>query len=221
MGGKQYSLKIRIENMMTEKSQDSLKSIERRVYLSYHGDGLWDLFLGLFFLGMGLFMIFDQPYLMGALAVVILPLAQSIKKAITRPRMGYVEFSSERQAKQKRGRTKMSFLLTFTMILGVVVFMAYYVNTEWGDTIKSLGLIPFGFVLTLVIGAVGMLFDLRRFYLYAALVLAVFIAGHVLHTHPAFYLLLVGAVVTITGTIMLIRFLRKYPKAAEGAYERV
>jgi hypothetical protein len=210
-----------MEKMMTEKPKDDLKSIERRVYLSYHGDGLWDLFLGLFFLGMGIFMILDQPYLMGALAAVVFPVANGIKKAITRPRMGYVEFSAERQAKQKRGKTKMSILLTFTMLLGLVLFMAYSVNAEWGDIIKSLGLIPFGLVLTLVISAVAAFFDLRRFYIYAALVLVMFITGHLLQTFPGIYFVLIGAIVTITGTIMLIRFLRKYPKAGEGAYDRV
>ena len=52
----------------------------------------------------------------------------------------------------------------------------------------------------------------RRLVLYAALTAIMVIAGFLLDLNPAVYLIILGAIVLITGLVMLIRFLRKYPR---------
>lgn len=189
-----------------------LKKIERKAYLSYHQDGLWDIFLGIFFLGVGIFMFLNTVYLMGGLIAVFVPGAIIIKKWLATGRLGYVKFGPGRQAQEKRSKAKLSMLLTLTMILGIITFYAFTGNSEWQTWIRNLGIIPFGFVLALVLGAVGLLFEMKRFVLYAGLILAVFIAGHLTDSDPPAYFMLLGIIFLIAGLVMLIRFLRKYPK---------
>jgi MFS family permease len=189
----------------------SLKEIERKAYLSYHQDGLWDIFLGIFFLGMGILMFFNTIYLMGALAA-LLPVAIIIKKWFATSRLGYVKFAPKRQTQEKKSRAKLTIILTFTAILGLVNFMAFSGKADWQIWIKNLGIIPFGFVLSLVLGAVGLFFEMKRFVFYAGLILAIFIAGHLTNTYPPAYFILPGIIFLVVGLIMLIRFLHKYPR---------
>jgi len=189
----------------------NLKEIERKAYLSYHQDGLWDIFLGIFFLGMGFLMFFNAIYLMGALAA-LLPVSIIIKKWFATSRLGYVKFAPKRQAQEKKSRAKLTIILTFTAILGLVNFMAFFGKAEWQTFIRNLGIIPFGFVLSLVLGAIGLFIEIKRFVFYAGLILAVFIAGHLTNTYPPTYFILPGIVFLIVGLIMLIRFLHKYPR---------
>lgn len=189
----------------------NLEKIERKAYLSYHQDGLWDIFLGIFFLGMGILMFFNTIYLMGGL-VALLIVAIPIKKSFNSSRLGYVKFAPKRQTQEKMSRAKLTIILTFTAILGLVNFMAFSGNADWQIWIKNLGIIPFGFVLSLVLGAVGLFFEIKRFILYAGLILAVFIAGHLTNTYPPTYFILPGIVFLIVGLIMLIKFLHKYPR---------
>jgi hypothetical protein len=98
------------------------------------------------------------------------------------------------------------------MILGIITFYAYTGNSEWQISIRNLGMIPFGFVLSLILGAVGLLFQMKRFVVYAVLILAAFIAGQLTKSDlPALFILL-GIIFLVSGLVMLIRFLRKYPK---------
>lgn len=190
----------------------NLQKIERKAYLSYHQDGLWDIFLGIFFLGTGIFMFFNTIYLMGGLIAALVPGAMIIKKSFATGRLGYVKFAAKRQTQEKMSRTKLTIILTFTAMLGLVNFMAFSGNADWQIWIKNLGIIPFGLVLSLVLGAVGLFFEMKRFVIYAGLILAVFIAGHLTNTYPPTYFIVPGIIFFIVGLIMLIRFLHKYPR---------
>jgi len=189
----------------------NLQKIERKAYLSYHQDGLWDIFLGVFFLGMGILMFFNTIYLMGGM-VALVPVAIIIKKSFATSRLGYVKFAPKRQTQEKKSRAKLTIILTFTAILGLVNFMAFSGKAEWQIWIKNLGIIPFGFVLSFVLGAVGLFFEMKRFVIYAGLILVVFIAGHLTNTYPPAYFILPGIIFLIVGLIMLILFLHKYPR---------
>lgn len=198
-------------------SEINLKQIERKAYLSYHRDGLWDIFLGIFFLGMGIFMFFNTAYLMGGLIAGLVPVAIIIKKWFATSRLGYVKFTSQRQTQEKKSRVKLTVILSLTAILGLVNFMAFSGKAEWQTWIRNLGIIHFGFVLSLVLGAVGLLFDMKRLLVYAGLILAAFIAAHLTNTYPPAYFILPGIIFLIVGLVMLIRFLRKYPRPKEEA----
>jgi hypothetical protein len=194
-----------------------LKEIERKAYLSDSKDGFWDLCLGFFFLSQGIaFAVHWLAYagILGAAVAVLLPTFMSLKRAIALPRLGYVKFSPERQAKLKKGRLLLIMVLTFTALLGVVVSLAYTGQTGWNLWLRNLHLIPYGFVLAVVAGAVGFLFDIKRFLYYAVLILAAFIIGRLMNAKPDMCFIPLGAVFFVFGLVLMIRFLRKYPKPA-------
>lgn len=190
-----------------------MKDIERKVYISYNRDGIWDLLLGLWFLSTGIFFVYDLAFMMGITVVVFIPVLPQIKRAITMPRLGYVKFSPERQDQINRGRKKMVYMNLIAVLLGLFAFVAFMDEGDLRDTFQDLGLIPFGIVLSGMIGAVGLFFALRQFIVYAILILAIFVAAHFAGSHPAFYFLVPGVIFTVIGLIMLTLFLRRYPKS--------
>jgi hypothetical protein len=201
-----------------------LKEIERKAYLSYTKDGFWDICLGLFFLLQGIAFAVRWLALMGtagALIAVLVPTFMSLKKAIAVPRLGYVKFSPERQAKLKRGKLLLCVVLTFTALLGMVVFLAYSGQSSWKLLLRDLQLIPYGFVLAVAVGAVGFLFEIRRYLYYAVLILAAFIVGPTMNAKPDLYLIPLGVVFFVIGMVLMVRFLRRYPKSVrETSHDR-
>ncbi|MDH4292277.1 MAG: hypothetical protein OEV56_06690, partial [Dehalococcoidia bacterium] len=75
-------------------SDVNLKEIQRKVYMSFFQDGLWDIFLGLFMVGWGLAILTEAAYLPGIYFLGIYFAIWGIKKWLTYPRIGYVRFSA-------------------------------------------------------------------------------------------------------------------------------
>jgi hypothetical protein len=194
----------------------NLQEIERKVYLSYQNDGVWDIFLGLFFLVEGILFVFDAAMFMGIFPAVMIPVAVMIRKSFTTPRIGYAEFSPVRKLKEKKSRITLSVLLSMTMILGLVAFWAFTGNSEWQTWVKKLGIIPFGFVIAVVLGAAGLMFGLKRFVYYAIFILMVFVFGHLLNLRIRVYFIFMGVIFSVIGVVMLARFLQRYPKPKKG-----
>ena len=143
-------------------NQPDLKEIERRAYMSYHQDGLLDIFAGLYVLGFGLGLFMDVVWDFG-MGVIILPggfiaVAVSIwiaaKRRITMPRIGFVNFGT-------RGATKLTAIFIGTMVAGLGAFFAFTLfqggPSPWRDVIFQNGLIIIG------IGSFGCLRPLRVF----------------------------------------------------------
>ena len=55
----------------------------------------------------------------------------------------------------------------------------------------------------------------NRIYTYALLALVMFVGGHFLSFPLYYYLTVLGIVVLAVGMTMMIRFIKKYPKATE------
>ena len=84
------------------KHNINLKNLERKAYLSYHEDGILDLFIGFNILLFGLWILADMVYLAGAFVAISTPIYTQMKKQITIPRLGYVKFTSSRTAKSQK-----------------------------------------------------------------------------------------------------------------------
>jgi hypothetical protein len=192
---------------------DDFKKLERQAYLTYHQDGLLDIAFGLSILGIGLIFLTD-----GSLGFFLswMPfiLYLSLKRFVTVPRLGYVEF------RRQRRDTGTFFILGLVLLLAIVVggiillgALSLWEGTasEPGESIDQyIWMAVSGVGAVIIVGAVLAL-RLRRLIVYAALTSIMVIAGFLLDLNPAVYLLILGAVVLITGLVMLIRFLRKYP----------
>jgi hypothetical protein len=197
-------------------TQDAdLKDIERKAYHSYFQDGLWDGFLGLLMLGMGLFMLMDQILWY----VIILPVAVLLptvgRKLITVPRLGRVRYGPARKVKV----WKTVAVLSASVLVGIAFFVLRRTGVDlpgWAFAILV------GVWLATVFGFVAYYMDLRRLYAYGALFSASFVVA-LLPLYPAgvFIFLVSGGLACVTGGVMLVRFLRRYPKPGDGGPDGV
>lgn len=199
--------------------QISLKEAERKVFHSTANDGLWDIFLGIFFLE---FVI--APFLSESMgdfwsAAIFLPVwavaysvIRFLRKKVVEPRIGVVKFGPTRISKMKRFSYVM---LAFNVIaLGLGVWAAFSVDKASGDPI------PYMFSLVLLSGfsLAAFFLDINRLYLYGLLIALAPVAGEWLwkngyashHGWPITFGVISGIMVLI-GMSMFIRILRSAP----------
>jgi hypothetical protein len=190
----------------------NLKELERRAYLSYHQDGILDMFIGFNILLFGMWMLADMAYLAGAFVAIFTPIYAQVKKQITVPRLGYVKFAPSRMAKSKRTVLLLVIAGALAFIPGVLLF----ITTQRGILAPIQLLIEYGMI---VIGVAGMVLlatvayisEIRRLYAYSALFFAMFAGGYFLTIPFVYYIMMLGAVIMLAGLYLLIRFLRTYP----------
>ncbi len=196
-----------------------LKSIERQVYLSYHQDGLIDIFVGilLIFLGVTIWFLPTFWFFLISGLFAFMSAYYAAKRSITVPRMGYVEFSSARRQRIQYVFLVLVILLVFGNILGIIA-MLY----------PPLGVLIFESTFTiLIVGAVGGIIfaiiglasNIRRFYVYGVIFLGSALFTFYFPLILVLPLLAVGVVMTMFGFALLYSFIRKYPKEEPGEME--
>ena len=195
-----------------------LKKIEKKFHLSYYQDGLWDIYLGLFFIVMGLLFYFDiVSFLVIIPAVFMVPLMY-IKRSFALSRLGYVVFSRERQALEKN-----KFLLTVILGLlglyfGVMAFLTISGGRAIYDFLDNLPVNPIAIFIAIVIATVTAVYGIRRFALYSISIIIVFFIGDLLGDEIIVPSLLTGIAIFTVGVVTLIRFIKEYPKVEGGIH---
>jgi hypothetical protein len=188
-----------------------LKNIRRQIYLYYSEDGLVDIAVGLVIFGFGLLLLLDLPAFVGLLGLLALLVWYGGKASLVLPRVGTI-----RPGREINERFQ-GFLINL-VVIGIGVFILFLLSRSGGVSIFSrFSLSILGFVLALGISILGLLLDTPRFYFYAGLVFLAMAGGELLSERvTAFdpFLAAVigsGVVILVSGTAVLIRFLRKYP----------
>ncbi len=197
----------------------SLREVEKKTYMSYHQDGLIDIFIGVYVLMFGLGILFRTVADFGTWIVipaifpaVMVPIWVSAKRRITMSRIGYVKFGV-----RSAGKLMALLLGLFVAAAGLGAFMAFSFSSSpgWALTVRDLmvsySMIIIGIVAAAVSGLFGYTMGLKRLYTYGLLTLVLFLAGYFI-TFPFEYILLaIGLVIIINGFVLLIGFIRKYP----------
>jgi hypothetical protein len=207
----------------------NLKELERKAWMSYFQDGLWDIYLGLLLLAMAVWALlsdvgFSESWGM-ALFIGLEVLAMLVlwvgKKVITVPRMGRVKFGPRRKAKLNWVRV----VLLLSVLVGAGVLVAGLAMR--GNRLEQLSvafLFPAAWVVNaVVVFSLGAYFlDFSRLYLigimYALPVPLDIVFRKFSDIDLSF--LAFGApamVILIIGLVMFARFLREYPLPTEEA----
>jgi len=192
----------------------NLKEIQRKVYMSFFQDGLWDIFLGLFILGWGLAILTEAVYLPGVYFVVIYFAIWGIKKWLTYPRIGYVRFSA---TSRRRITTRFVILLTVVLLLGVMAGVLWGIGTRPQWLVDYFPLI-FNGMLAAIVCLAAYWARVNRFYLHAALIFLGAVFHLWLGIRWEFGFIGAGSIIVLIGLGILIIFLRKYPKIVEEAH---
>lgn len=189
-------------------------NIEKRpsastVYLSYHEDGLVDLFIGAGALLFGLGIVVDLPWIGAIIAAVLVPLWLPVKQAVTAPRL-----SQDELRMQTAGARGTIWLLTIGLfLLGVIVAVLFTMDTMPGlrEWLHAYFLLVFGGIVVAALGVVAVFNNVGRYYVYAAMSAAIFAGAYLLNGGLPAAMLLTGAGFVTGGILLLVRFMRTHP----------
>jgi hypothetical protein len=199
--------------MSDTKEFDTLR---RKVYLTYHKDGILDLIAGTVISGFGINMLTGNiVFLMAGWFAMMMYVF--LKNRITVPRFGYVRFESEKSSFKKG---------LLSVAIGVLVLFFFFalnffvsrqpVSPEIQAWIKRYHMVPLStmiFGLPALVGAIY--FGQKRFYLYALLASGLPLLGAWLNIETYIPILTTGLVILAFGIILMASFLRKYPLTTE------
>ena len=93
-----------------------LKKIEKKSWTVYFQDGLWDIYMGMLMLVIGINIFIDNEWFTWLMIAPILLIILG-KRFITTPRLGRVRFGSERQKK----RIAVFIVIALAVICGIVL----------------------------------------------------------------------------------------------------
>jgi len=197
----------------------SLKDAERKVFNTASNDGLWDIFLGCYFL---IFVI--APYLSPILgdfwsSVVFLPLwglvflsIRLIRKHVVSPRVGVVKFGSARKARLTRFTVVMLVVNVIALIMGFVAALSF------GKVPGQVFSIGFGMALLIGFSIAAYLLDINRLYIYGLLVGLSPLVGEWLYisrnaSHHGFPITFgtTAGIMILAGSTIFLRLLRDNP----------
>lgn len=185
-----------------------LKQIEKKAWTIYFQDGLWDIYMGLLMITIGLNIFIDTEWYTLLMIAPILVIVVG-KRFITLPRLGRVKFGSERQKK----RLAVVVVLALSVLLGIAIA----IMSSKGMHIPPAAVAAvFWLNAVIVFGVMAYFLDCRRFYLYGFLLGGAFALDILLNqplANVSFFAF--GAPAVIFGTVSLVRFLRRYPKATD------
>ncbi len=201
-----------------------LKSLERKAYRSIFEDGLWDLFIGLIILSVGLSTFLSSILNLSELWLAVIPvLILNIsaflifylgKKLITIPRLGIVKFGPKRKSKQQKLRIFLFAFFILNIVLLILPFSNLVNSIEFEPLIITLILGLGGITLPFVV--VAYFLDFTRLYIYAILAGLGFFLTELLYPivgTPLDILLpfgITGGVIVVIGLYYFITFFRNY-----------
>ena len=184
----------------------ALNEVRRKVHSVYFADGLWDILLGVFVIMLSVqFSLFIAFPCYGIGYFVL----KRIRQKLTYPRTGYVKIN---------GGRKLAMMPLLGLVFFVLVFLLMRFSYVWGsrgwfasyDVYLSFAVIP------VIVAFVAFCFKVKRWYLYAALILLNLVLSGWLWPYPLYsmnYMFLVpGTVIIITGIVTLVRFVDNNPR---------
>jgi hypothetical protein len=197
--------------------ETSLREVEKRTYISYHQDGLIDIFVGtyvlLFASGILLFTMadFNTGFVIPAIfPAIMVPIWISAKKQITMPRIGYVKF-------RNKGANRLMAVFLGLMVFGLGAFAVFtFASSQgWALTLRNLitsnGMIIIGIGSASIASLFAYTMGLKRLYTYGLLTLALFLTGHFITIPFEYILVTIGLVILVNGFVLLMQFIRRYP----------
>jgi len=196
----------------------TLDAMERGAWLRTFEDGIWDIALGLVLLGFGLSVLTGMTAVVVSGIVAGIAVVGGVKRRVAEPRIGRVHFKAPR----RRQLGSVSWLLSVLSLAGVLVLLFFLWTTRsaapgWAVTIRDHFLIVIGVIWGGAAVFGGWRLELRRLYVYGVLIAGALAAsdlGGGLSFATA--LLASGGAIALCGVVLLLRFLRRYPRRSIG-----
>lgn len=192
----------------------ALKEIEKRAWLRTFEHGLWDMAIGSLFLMFGLSIVVSFPALSAVWVATFMPGFREIGRRLVVPRIGHVQFAKRRS----RAKGRLTGVLTATAVMGMVTFLfMMWVSKDatppWAQWVGDHFVIFIGLIWGGALIVTGWLVDFPRLYGYGVLMIGSLVLTDLLDGyHLGASLSMVGGLILLIGIVLLIRFLRRYPR---------
>jgi hypothetical protein len=205
---------------------EELKELEKKAWRSNFQDGLWDIYFGLLFIGIGIYTIpqlfgFDNTF--GLVMILMIWDLSSValfiigKKLIAIPRIGFARFSKKRVIKKIKLTIFLSFMVGLNVVFLLLPFSGLNIKLDAFKTMLIVGTL----FLTLPICVIAYFLQFERLYLIGIMGgLGLSITGllHPIVDSPLHIILTfcpIGCIITTWGIVIFIRFLKAYPLPKE------
>ncbi len=199
------------------EQQVNIKEIEQKAFRISQQDGLMEFVMGICLLAMSTRLFSRILIGMFPLAMFLFkPALNAMRKRFTYPRTGYVKLVEDKPEDAITG------IVLITLIVIAVLAVALILLADVGDFGLWLKWLPLwaGVVLAIMFISLAAKSRILRYYIFAlwsvvyGLVMSILIFKP-LETGTLLYFLAMGALLTPSGLILFLRFLRKFPKPAE------
>ena len=189
-----------------------LKEIERKAYLTYHKDGILDIYLGMGIMAVASVFFFEVFVTSGGIIALFPILYAASKKQYTIPRLGYVKFSQSTKGRARNSMTLALLLGSMSAVAGLFAFYSVWsTGYNWIEPLIENWRISLAAILLGVFSLFGYVSDLRRMYYYGLLASVVFVSGIFLPIPGYMLVLAVGGIISTNGIALLYKFTREYP----------
>ncbi|MDX1798885.1 MAG: hypothetical protein R3255_09585 [Candidatus Lokiarchaeia archaeon] len=200
-----------------------LKYIEKKILKTAHQHGLFDMMIGFIVLGMAFGPIFREslppPYNYFLWPLIVLLIAEIsvifVLKYVIQPRIGIAKPGPSLKSLRK----KLIIVISIQVIIHLIFIIVLIIGTGTGIHVEGIMfLLIIGLFFIPIFAIIAYLMKYPRLYLIGMLIwLAIFI--NELLYDPIDYRIrwllsygIIGSVIFITGLVIFIRFLKKYPK---------
>ncbi|MFX1453931.1 MAG: hypothetical protein ACFFDB_01015 [Promethearchaeota archaeon] len=200
----------------------NLNELEKKAWKSTFQDGLWDIFFGLIFIGMGIYQIprfygLDDTF---TLIMILMSWNFSLvllfiigKKFVTMPRMGFVKYGKERVVK----RVKLAIFLGFMVLVNVIFLFLPSTGLDISLNAFTTMLIIGTLFITFPLCVMAYFLQFERLYIIAIMGGLGLSIGELLRPtvgsplHHIIIFSVIGGIITTWGIVIFIRFLKEYP----------
>jgi hypothetical protein len=189
------------------------ESLERELYTGRFDDGVLDLCIGIGLLAIGLMWLVGQVALTGAVPALMIPVWLGLRKRITEPRTGRVEFSGGRRRTERTGLLAAlgGGIGALVLVLAAVVWVrGGAADEEAGVALALAPLIP-ALIVGLGLVIVSALIGARRFVGYAVALVALAALVSRWSAEPGFSLSLGGGLLCLWAGGLVARFVATHP----------
>jgi len=192
----------------------ALREIEKKMWLRTFEHGLWDIGIGSLFLMFGLTIVVHFPALAAIWIVGLMPGLREVGRKLVVPRIGHVQFREPRS----KAKDRLTGVLTATSVIGMAMFLIFLwlskgVAPAWVQWIGAHFILVIGLIWGGALAIAGWLVMFPRLYAYGALVfVSLIITDSMEGYHLGVSLIAAGGAILLVGVILLVRFLRRYPK---------
>jgi hypothetical protein len=186
-------------------------SAENRSIAYYHQDGLLDIFIGWGVFMIGLFWFVEMPWLGAAIIAPMVPAWKRARERITFRRLGGTAPSDDKYTKPLLLISLVGGLLLLVVVAGVAALLsAGAASVEARAWLGEYLMLILAGLCALVLLAVAAGMQIRRYYLYATLIIAVLLGCQLWNAPISIYWIAPGLVLMAGGGLILLRFLRSF-----------